>query len=329
MPESRTTRQFWVEAPGRGVIRQSALPPLGDDDVIVRAAYSGISRGTESLVFRGEVPPSQYDAMRAPFQEGDFPAPVKYGYASVGVVEDSAAARRHGLSGRAVFCLHPHQDVYTVPAAAVTLLPDGVPPARAVLAANTETAVNALWDARPSVGDGIVVIGAGVVGLLVAWLCRQVAGTSVALVDVNPSRAHVAERLGLTLTAAAPADGRADLVIHASGNPAGLAAALAAAGPESTVVEVSWYGTKAVTLPLGEAFHSRRLTIRSSQVGHIPTDRVARWDRARRMSLALDLLAHSELDALITEECAFEDLPAEMARVSRDPGETLCHRVRY
>jgi threonine dehydrogenase-like Zn-dependent dehydrogenase len=329
MPEAKAARQFWIDAPGRGSIVRAVLPPPGDDDVVVRALYSGISRGTESLVFRGDVPPSQYETMRAPFQEGQFPAPVKYGYASVGIVEDTRAAARNGLSGRTVFCLHPHQDIYVVPAPAVRPLPDDVPATRAVLAANMETAVNAVWDARPAAGDRIVVIGAGVVGCLVAWLCRQVPGTTVTIVDVRPAREAVAHRLGLRFLAQPPTAADADLVVHASGHPSGLVAALAAAGTEATILELSWFGTSAVTLPLGEAFHSRRLTIRSSQVGRLPPDRAARWNHASRMVLALSLLRDPALDVLITGESAFDELPDVMARLSRDPGDALCHRIRY
>lgn len=325
----QTVRQFWVRAPGRGEIVTTPLPERAPGQVLVRALCSGISRGTESLVFRGEVPVSQHQAMRAPFQEGDFPGPVKYGYASVGEVLDVPSGRED-LIGRAVFCLYPHQDLYLVPADAVTPLPDGVPPERAVLAANLETAVNGLWDARPAVGDVVVVIGGGVVGMLAAWLCASVPGTRVTLVDPDPSRAAAARALGLELvadTAGLPAD--ADLVIHASGNPAGLAAGLTVAGVEATVVELSWFGGREVSLPLGEAFHSRRLTIRGSQVGRIPPERAPRWTYARRMALALELLRDPRLDALVAETSRFEDLPATMARLAQDGAGVLCHRITY
>ena len=321
-------RQFWIEAPGRGKIVQAELAARQEHEVLVRTIYSGISRGTESLVFKGNVPPSQYEAMRAPFQEGEFPAPVKYGYASVGRVEEGPGGPGD-LSGRTVFCLYPHQDLYCVPALAVTPLPDGVPEGRAVLAANMETAVNVVWDARPAAGDRIVVFGAGVVGLLVAWLCRQTAGTDVAIVDVNPGREAAARALGVPFLAEPPKSGDADVVVHASGRPEGLASALAAAGVEATIVEASWYGCQLVPLPLGEAFHSRRLTIRSSQVGRLPAHRTPRWTPARRMKLALDLLRDPRLDALITGESEFDRLPEVLAALSRDPAAALCHRIRY
>lgn len=320
-------RQFWVQAPGHGVIVEKAIGPRQEGEVLVRASYSGISRGTESLVFRGEVPPSQYEAMRAPFQEGDFPGPVKYGYASVGEVLDGDASDT--LVGRTVFCLYPHQDRYCVAAEHVTPLPEGLPPARAVLAAYMETAVNITWDAQPAVGDRIVIIGAGVLGLLVGWLCRHLPGVELTLVDPKPGRAPVAEALGLTLRGEAPTDGDADLVIHVSGDPEGLRTALAVAGIEGTIIEASWYGTGPVTLPLGEHFHSRRLTIRSSQVGRIPPHRAPRWTRARRMRTTLGLLRAAELDALISGESEFSELPEAMVGLTQDGSEALCHRVRY
>lgn len=329
MSETRTARQLQVLSPGVAEIVQVGLPAGQAGDVLVRARYSGISRGTEALVFNGQVPPSQYTAMRAPFQQGDYPGPVTCGYSSVGVVEETGAGAPAALAGQTVFCLHPHQDLYRVPASAVTLVPDGVPAARAVLAANMETAVNITWDARPGPGDRIVVIGAGVVGLLAAWLCRQSPAAAVTIVDVNPAREAAASALGLAFAGEPPPGADADIVIHASGQPDGLRAALESAGVEGTIVEASWYGARAVSLPLGEAFHARRLTIRSSQVGRIPPARAPRWSHARRLRLALELLRDDALDALLTGESRFAELPAVLARLSRGPGAALCHRISY
>ena len=315
---------FWVTGPGRGELRLARVEGR-DDGVTIRTLYSGISRGTESLVFAGRVPPSEYDRMRAPFQEGAFPAPVKYGYASVGVVERGPDAGPHGH----VFVLYPHQTRYSVPADAVHLIPDGTPPGRAVLAANMETAINGLWDARPHVGDRIAVVGAGTVGCLVAWLASRIPGCSVELVDVNPARAAVAQALGARFATPGVATPDADLVVHASGSPDGLPTALGLAGFEATVLELSWYGDAPVTVPLGGAFHAKRLTIRSSQVGHVAGSQRARWDSKRRMALALSLLADPVLDVLITGESSFEELPQVMARLAAAPGDTLCHRIRY
>ncbi len=318
-------RAFWLAEPGRGEIRATPLRQPGDGEVLVRALASGISRGTESLVFRGLVPASQHQAMRCPFQEGEFPAPVKYGYASVGLVEEGPAA----LRGRRVFCLHPHQDRYIVPAEAATPVPDTVPDSRAVLAANMETAINGLWDAAPRLGDRIAVVGAGVVGCLVAGLAARLPGVQVEVIDIDRSRAPLAAALGCRFALPEQAAGEADLVIHTSGAPAGLATALRLAGFEAKVVEMSWYGDRSVPMPLGEAFHSRRLTLRSSQVGAVATAQRPRWSHRRRMALALDLLSEPVYDRLISGESPFDQLPPLMARLASDPAGALCHVIRY
>ena len=319
-----TARAFWTIGEGRGEIRDEPLAELRGDQVVVRTLYSGISRGTESLVFAGKVPRSEYQRMRAPFQAGEFPWPVKYGYASVGQVEQGPAE----LIGRHVFTLFPHQTRYIVPVDAVHILPTSVPPARAVLVANLETAVNGVWDARPHVGDRVVVVGAGAVGCLSAWVAKR-AGCEVHLVDLNPARSLVATALGVGFALPSEAPREADAVLHASGSAAGLDLALRLAGCEATVVELSWYGTEIVPLPLGEAFHSRRLVLKSSQVGRLAPSQRARWDTRRRQEFVLALLADPALDALITGESAFADLPTVMAQLAADAGNVLCHRVRY
>ncbi|MFF4978832.1 zinc-binding alcohol dehydrogenase [Streptomyces sp. NPDC001046] len=321
---NHTGRAFWVDAPGRGVIRDVEVPAPGADEVLVRALYSGVSRGTETLVFRGGVPASQHTAMRAPFQEGDFPGPVKYGYLSVGVVEEGPAS----LAGRTVFCLFPHQTRYVVPASAVTPVPDGVPAERAVLAGTVETAVNALWDAAPLIGDRIAVVGGGMVGCSVAALLARFPGVRVQLVDADPSRADIAGKLGVGFAAPQEALGDCDLVVHASASEQGLARSLELLAAEGTVIELSWYGDRAVSLPLGEAFHSRRLTVRSSQVGTVSPARPGRT-YADRLALALDLLADPALDALVTGESAFEDLPDLLPKLAAGEIPALCHRIRY
>jgi len=318
-------RACWTEAPGRAAIRVGVLDAPADGEVQVRALHSAVSRGTELLVFRGEVPESEFARMRAPFQSGGFPGPVKYGYASVGVVEAGPPA----LQGRAVFCLYPHQTRYVVPATAVQPLPDGLPPARAVLAANMETAVNALWDAAPRVGDRIAVVGGGVVGLLVAWLASRLPGCAVELVDIRAEREGVAQQLGVAFATPEAAQRNADLVVHASGQPQGLVNALELAGFEATVLELSWYGRRAVALPLGEAFHAQRLTLRSSQVGHVAAAQRSRWSHARRLALALSLLRDPVLDVLITDSAPFDDLPAVLARLADGAPDTLCQRIDY
>jgi len=317
-------RSFWVEAPGRGAIREDTLPAPGPGEVLVRSRVSGISRGTEGLVFRGEVPEAVHQQMRGPFQVGEFPGPVKYGYISVGVI-----AGGDGPVGQRVFSLHPHQDRYVVPADRVVPLPDDVTDDRATLAANLETALNASWDAGVGCGDRVVVVGAGAVGCLFAWLAARIPAARVQLVDINPTRARTAAALGCDFAMPAGAWSGADLVVHASASDAGLATAIGAAGLEATVLELSWYGQRVVAAPLGAGFHARRLTLKASQVGAIAASRRPRWSYQRRMACALSLLSDRSLDALLTHECAFEELPAVMARLAHDPGDTLCHLVRY
>ncbi len=311
--------------PGHAEIREESLPPLADGEVRVRTLHTGVSRGTEGLVFRGEVPASEWQRMRAPFQQDDFPGPVKYGYVNVGVVE----AGPSDLLGRTVFCLYPHQTVYQVPASAVIPLPAGVPAARAVLAANLETAINALWDAAPRLGDRIAVVGGGTLGLLVAWLAARLPGCEVQVVDTEAGRADVARALGAGFSLPDSARADADLVVHTSGQGAGLATALRLAAFEATVLELSWYGTRAISVPLGEAFHSQRLTLKSSQVGHVATPQRGLWSHRRRLELALSLLTDPALDRLITHSAPFHELPAVLERLSTGAADTLCHRIDY
>jgi threonine dehydrogenase-like Zn-dependent dehydrogenase len=318
-------RAFWLREPGVGEIRTVSVPDPGPQEVLVRALRSGISRGTETLVFAGRVPPSQYATMRAPFQEGSFPAPVKYGYLSVGRVE----AGPDQLCGRTVFCLYPHQTAYVVPADAVLVVPDEVPPARAVLAGTVETAVNALWDAPPLVGDRISVIGAGMVGCCVARLLARFPEVQVELVDIDPARAEIAAALGVGFAHTdAAATGR-DLVVHTSASSAGLQCALDLLAPEGSVLELSWYGDREVTVALGGAFHAQRLAIRASQVGRVAPARRASRSFRDRLTLALDLLRDPAFDALLTGVSPFEQLPEVMGALTAGKLAALCHTIEY
>jgi threonine dehydrogenase-like Zn-dependent dehydrogenase len=292
------------------------------EGVLVQTLFSGISRGTERLVLSGHVPNGEQQRMRAPFQQGDFPFPVKYGYAAVGRATEGALAGRH------VFALFPHQAAFRLPEDALIPLPDDLPPERAALAANMETALNILWDSGAGAGDRIAVVGGGLVGLLVAALAARLPGAVVTVIDPLPTRATLAHLLGCAFAAPEAAPGHQDAVIHTSASQAGLVAALELAGPQARVTEASWHGQAAVALPLGGAFHSQRLRIVSSQVGALPPDRAPRWTHRRRLEKALDLLNDPRLDALISGETNFSDLPASYANILTHP-DTLCHRVRY
>ncbi|GAA3756726.1 zinc-binding alcohol dehydrogenase [Microbacterium kribbense] len=316
---------FWLREPGVGQIRTEPLRAPAAGEVLVRTRYSGVSRASEALVFRGGVPADQYDVMRAPFQDGDFPAPVKYGYLNVGVVQ----AGPDVLVGKTVFCLYPHQTAYVVPADAVFVVPDDVPPQRAVLAGTVETAVNALWDAAPLVGDRIAVVGAGMVGCAVARLLTQIVGVAVTLVDIDPGRAATAAALGVAFALPGAAGGDCDLSIHTSGTSAGLQLALDLLGPEGSVIDLSWYGDADVRLSLGGAFHSSRLSIRSSQVGAVAPARRRRRTPRQRMEFALQLLRDPAFDALITGTCRFDELPDVFPALADGRLPALCHTVSY
>ena len=324
-PPGFTAAAFWVREPGRGEIRDEPLAEPGPDEVLVRARHSGVSRGTETLVYRGGVPRSQWAAMRAPYQSGDFPGPVKYGYLSVGVVEQGPEA----LRGRTVFCLHPHQTRYVVPAAAVVVVPDGVPARRAVLAGTVETALNALWDLAPLIGDRVTVVGAGMVGCCVARLLARIPEVEVTLVDVDPARAVVAEALGAGFAVSEDAADRQDAVVHTSATGLGLQLSLDLLAPEGTVLDLSWYGDQPVQLALGGAFHSGRLAIRASQVGAVAPARRGTRSHADRLALALALLRDPAFDALLTGESPFADLPDVMAGLASGRIAALCHTIAY
>lgn len=318
-------RAFWLREPGIGEIRTVPLPARRADEVLVRTLWSGISRGTEALVFAGRVPASQQALMRAPFQDGDFPAPVKYGYLNVGIVEAGPAV----LRGRTVFCLYPHQTAYVVPAEAVVAVPENVPSTRAVLAGTVETAVNALWDGAPLLGDRIAVVGGGMVGCCAALLLGRVPGVQVTLIDANPARAEVAAALGVGFAAPTTAIDDCDLVFHASATSEGLQRSLDLLAFEGTVIDLSWYGDNEVRLALGGAYHSRRLNIRASQVGAVAAVRRSRHTRRQRLELALDLLHDPAFDALLTGVSAFDELPDVMVRLAAGELPAICHTISY
>jgi NADPH:quinone reductase-like Zn-dependent oxidoreductase len=318
-------KALWYVGCGRAELREEAVAAPKDGEVLVRALFGAISRGTERLVHCGRVPASEYARMRSPRMGGEFPFPVKYGYAVVGRVEAGPA----DLRDRIVFCLHPHQTLFTVPAAAVVPLPDDVSPRRAVLAANMETALNAVWDGAPGPADRIAVVGGGLVGLLAAHLCARLPGAQVSVVDIVSSRADLARAIGVRFAAPVDAPLDCDLIFHASGTASGLATALRLAGEEASIVELSWYGTGDVAVPLGEAFHSRRLRLVSSQVGRVAPSHRPRWTTGRRLAAALALLNDPVLDALIASALCFDELPAKLPSIFGAQSGAVCQLIQY
>jgi NADPH:quinone reductase-like Zn-dependent oxidoreductase len=322
---TNTAQALWYVAPGQAEIREEMLAAPQPGEVRVRALFGALSRGTEALVLAGRVPESEFERMRAPFMGGRFPFPVKYGYATVGQIEEGP--EKH--LGHTVFALHPHQQHFNIPESAIVTLPQAVPPRRAVLAANMETALNAVWDAAVGPVDRVAIVGAGAVGALVAFLCSRLIGVEATLVDINEKRSELAQRLGVRFAKPETARDDCDVVFHASGSAAGLGTALSLAGDEATVLELSWYGDAPVTVPLGGAFHSRRLRLISSQVGRIAVSHRSRWTHNRRLAAAVALLADPCLDALLAPEVAFCDLPRRLPDILDARNGVVCQLISY
>lgn len=323
--DTAEARALWYTEKMQCEIKPAAAKRPQGGEVLVDTLFSGVSRGTEGLVFRGEVPQSEWHRMRAPFQTGDFPFPVKYGYAAVGSVREGDP----DLAGQTVFSLYPHQSAFTLPTDACVPIPDGVSPERAVLAANMETAINAIWDGKPSPGDHICVVGGGVVGLLTAYVAGQLPGSAVTVIDTNPERAKTAHALGLSFALPQNAPRNQDIVFHASATAAGLSTALECAGDGTSIIEMSWYGTENIAVPLGADFHCRRLKLVSSQVGTIAVERQARWTYRRRLETALTLLKDPVLDCLISHRLAFADLPDRLPDLLNKASDVLMTLVVY
>lgn len=311
--------------PGRAEIRPVDLPPMAPGLVEVRTRHSALSRGTERLVFEGRVPESEHARMRAPFQEGDFPFPVKYGYAATGVVTDGPAA----LIGRTVFALHPHQTRFRLPEDAVLPLPEGVPPGRAVLGANAETALNAIWDAAPRPGARVLVLGAGLLGSLIAAFLSRRSDMAVHVADRDPERHRLHGDFNIAFHAPEALPGGFDIVFHTTASADGLQSALDALAFEGRVIELSWYGDRPVSVALGGSFHSRRLSILSSQVGHVAPARRASISRRDRLAAALAMLSDTRLETLVTRRCAFRDLPGAMAGLLAPDAPGIATRIDY
>ncbi|AUZ36491.1 dehydrogenase [Arthrobacter sp. PGP41] len=316
---------YWTTAREHGELRPEELPTPGPDEALVRALYSGISKGTEMVVHAGAVPPRVAEEMRAPRQEGTFPGPVKFGYLSVGVVEEGP----EGWPGQRVFCLNPHQDRYVVPVGSLTKIPDDVPSRRAVLTGTVETAVNALWEAGPRLGDRIAVVGAGLVGGMVATLLRTFPLQRLQLVDLDARRRHLADSLGVDFAHPDDALADCDIVFHCSASQEGLERSLQLVGDEGDVIEMSWYANREVTLPLGEDFHARRLSIRASQVGVVARARRHRRTSADRLDLAVSLLKDPVFDTFLTGISPFAELPGTVQDLANGKFEALCHVIEY
>ena len=322
--QEHEAQAYWVTESGHGELRPEAIPTPGPQEALVRTLYSGVSRGTERVVHEGRVPERVADLMHAPHQEGDFPGPVKYGYLSVGVVEQGPDA----WIGKTVFSLHPHQDFYVVPTNQLTAIPEDVPARRAVLTGIVEVAINALWEAGPRLGDRVAVVGGGLVGGVLATILRKYPLGRLQLVDADAEKRNLAEKLNINFALPDEAENDCDIVFHCSASNEGLKLSLQLAGDDSDVIELSWFADKEVTLPLGEDFHARRLTIRSSQVGAVALPRRHRRTNAQRLELAAAILKDPVFDTFLSSECQFQNLPTSLVKLFERPG-GFCHVVAY
>ncbi|GHC69123.1 zinc-dependent alcohol dehydrogenase [Limoniibacter endophyticus] len=315
---------LWLEKPGEAALRQEHLPQPADDQIVLRSRFGAISRGTEALVFKGQVPESEWQRMECLHQDGDFGFPVKYGYCLVGEIE----AGPHDMIGKRGFCLHPHQTRALLKVETFHPIPEAVPSRRAVLAANMETALNIVWDAGIATGTRLCVFGAGVVGLLVARIAAKIPGVQVTMVDIDDAKQEIAEAFGCRFANADTLSGEFDVLVNVSASGEALQLAIDNAALEAKIVEASWYGEKTVELRLGGPFHSKRLSIISSQVGLVAASRRGQVDAKRRMQIALSLLDDPLLDLLFSGETPFDALPARYGVILADKS-TLCHRVIY
>jgi threonine dehydrogenase-like Zn-dependent dehydrogenase len=275
-------------------------------ELLVESFFSLVSIGTERTVALGMVPPEIREQMKVPYMEGSFSFPCKYGYSLVGKIIRGPA----GLKNRFVHLMHPHQDMAWVHPSSVFPLPDGIPPRRAVLAGNMETAVNALWDSEISVGDSVLIAGFGIVGALIALLASCIPGVAIVVLETNEKRRSLAAKLGFDLfenfrTGNTPFDA----ALNTTGDENALQICIDNTGFESQVTEVSFYGTKAVSVRMGGNFHISRKRIAVSQVSNLPLKKLARWDHLRRKQLVYNLLKDNRFDCLVENAVPFHDAP--------------------
>jgi len=317
------TTALWHLSEQESAIRSQSLPELKADKCRIESLFSLVSSGTESLVANGEVPTDLHDSMQVPYMEGDFSFPVKYGYSLVGKVVEGS----HNLVGQQVHLLHPHQQHCVVNEADITIIPAGIPPQRAVLASNVETALNAIWDSRLSAGDRVLIIGMGLIGSLVARLASQFPATQVSVADTDPARLALAREQGFSQYE--PSDAPFDVAFHSSGSSAGLQTAIDAVGYEGKVIELSWYGTRSAEVKLGGSFHQQRKQIISSQVSQLPSHQQSRWDYRRRKQTVLNLLQDDGWDDFLTATVDFPEAPALFDKLRQGDRSQLSWTIRY
>lgn len=303
--------QLWFTAPHRVEVREAALPAPAPEQVLVKTRYSAVSTGTELLAYRGQLPCAIAldSSLKALQQPSDYP--LQYGYACVGEVQQTGSAVDPSWNGRQVFSFQPHASHFLAHPDELKTVPDGLPAQAAVFLPNMETAVNLVQDGRPLIGERVVVLGQGIVGLLLtALLARHPLGSLVA-VEGRPERQELARRLGANMVVspeeAAGAATGADLIYEVSGQPEALNLAIDLSGYASRIVIGSWYGSKAAPVDLGGAAHRNRLQLITSQVSTVDPALSGRWDKERRFGLVWEMIRCVDPTSLITHTLPLQE----------------------
>lgn len=320
MSETRAS-QLWFTAPFSVEVREVTLPAPAADEVVVRTRYSAVSAGTELLLYRGQMPGSMsLDATLSSLQQSSG-YPLQYGYACVGEVQQTGRDVDPDWQGRQVFSFQPHASHFLATTDQLIAVPDDLSAQAAVFLPNMETAVNLVQDGQPLIGERVVVLGQGIVGLLLSGLLARFPLADLAAVEGQPDRQDLARTFGVkdvyspdeaTRAVASSSDGYpamadADLIYEVSGQPEALNLAIALSGFASRIVIGSWYGSKRVPIDLGGKAHRNRLQLITSQVSTLAPGLSGRWDKQRRYHLAWDMIRATDTAQLITHNLPLEE----------------------
>ena len=315
------TQSFWIKKKNNSYIKDHSINQAGKNELLIQTKYSGISYGTERVVYTGSVPDSQRELMRCPYQEGNFGSDVKYGYMNIGKVIDGPP----GFKGKYVYTLFPHQTYYILDKTEVTLIPESIPLKRCLLTANMETAINGMWDTLPSCGDKILVIGSGVVGFLMAYILKSIPGSEILLVDSDSKKNKYSKLFNINFKNKY----KANIIYECSGNAKILDGLSKHVKDEAIICILSWYGDNISKVKFGEEFLSKRIKIIFSQVSKVSHNRSQYWDNVKRRELAIKMLNDDRLDNLIEKKIIkFSKLPLFFSQMNNKQS-FFCKVVDY
>lgn len=320
-----SAESFWIRKKNNSFIKKHSISIPQNNEVLVKTIYSGISYGTEKIVYSGNVPKSQRSLMRCPYQEGEFGSNVKYGYMNVGKVMNGPSK----LVNRYVYTLYPHQTQYVLPLEELTFIPKLIPIKRCLLTANMETAINAMWDTLPTCGDKILIIGAGIVGFLMAYILMTIIGIEILLIDTDKEKSKIAKIFGIKFSCSIPKSYNANIIYECSGNPSVIDILSSHVNDETVICIMSWYGNSVSNINFGNEFFSKRTKILFSQVAKVSHNRDKYWNNKKRKDLAISLLNDDKLDNLIEKDMiSFHDLPEFFSNTARH-NKFFCKVIDY